>query len=77
MDGLSLDGFCHENMVIGAPERTKMGGFTGFNQKTHGDCDLYVILKDCLKGTSTTNIIVLDPQTHGLYCIFSNQFWDK
>ena len=77
LDGLSLDGFCHENMVIGALERTKMGGFTGFNQKTHGDCDLYVILKDCLKGTSTTNIIVLDPQTHGLYCIFSNQFWDK
>ena len=45
-------------------------------KKKHGDCDLYVILKDCLEGTSTTNI-VLDPQTHGLSCIFSNQFWDK
>ena len=75
LGGLSLDGFCHENMMIGAAERTRLGVLLDLTKK-HGDCDLYVILKDCLKGTSTTNI-VLDPQTHGLYCIFSSQFWDK
>ena len=61
--------------MIGAAERTRLGVLLDLTKK-HGDCDLYVILKDCLKGTSTTNI-VLDPQTHGLYCIFSSQFWDK